>query len=308
MTTRYYSTDIFRQHLTPAGHPERPDRLKVVNEALAHADFKALNRNEAPAADSSHYALAHPQAFVSALENAVPPEGIFRIDADTTMSPKSWECVSHAVGAATDAIDAVFSGEASNAFIAARPPGHHAEKTTAMGFCLINTIAVAARYAQQFHGVERVAIVDFDVHHGNGTQDIFFDDPSVLYGSTHEMPLFPGSGAKGETGVGNIINAPLSAHMIGEDVRDAFTTRILPALEKFRPDLLLVSAGFDAHYRDPLANINLKAEDFDWITGKLMDIAGRHCNNRLISLLEGGYDLEGLAESSAAHVKRLMNG
>jgi acetoin utilization deacetylase AcuC-like enzyme len=213
-----------------------------------------------------------------------------------------------AVGAATAAVDDVFSGKADNVFVASRPPGHHAERATAMGFCLFNNAAIAARHAQKVYGAERVAVVDWDVHHGNGTQDIFWTDPSVLYCSTHQMPLYPGTGAKGETGAGNIVNAPLSPNDGGVEFRDAFLSRVLPALERFRPDLIIVSAGFDAHHRDPLAQLNLVEDDFDWATGELMDMAGRHASNRLVSLLEGGYDLQGLASSVAAHVKRLMRG
>ena len=308
MTTQLYTHDIFVDHLTPQGHPERPDRMRAVAKALADEAFDDLDRHVTEMADDAFFALAHPQAYVDGIRDAVPDEGMVRIDADTTMSPKSYECVRHAVGGGIAAIDAVFAKKADNAFIAARPPGHHAEKVTAMGFCLINTAAVMARYAQQEHGVERVAVVDWDVHHGNGTQDIFYEDPSVLYASTHQMPLFPGTGAKHETGVGNIHNAPLSPGMDGQDFKAAFRERVLPALENFRPDLVIISAGFDAHHRDPLANINLQEDDFDWATGKLLDVAARYSDNRLVSLLEGGYDLKGLADSCAAHVKRLMNG
>ena len=212
-----------------------------------------------------------------------------------------------ATGAAIDGVDAVFSGLAQNVFAAVRPPGHHAEKTSAMGFCIVNNAAIAARHAQKAHGAERVAIIDFDVHHGNGTQDIFYADRSVLFASSHQMPLYPGTGALGETGAGNIYNAPLREGDDGEIFRMAWRERLLPAIDNFRPDLIIISAGFDAHYRDPLAGLSLVAGDFDWITGKLMDLADRHCEGRIVSLLEGGYDLEGLAESAAAHITRLMN-
>jgi acetoin utilization deacetylase AcuC-like enzyme len=238
----------------------------------------------------------------------VPEQGIARIDSDTSMSPMSFKAALMAVGAANAAVDDVFSGDADNVFVAARPPGHHAERDTPMGFCLFNNAAIAARHAQRAHGAERVAIVDWDVHHGNGTQDIFWSDPSVLYCSTHQMPLYPGTGALGETGVGNIVNAPLAANTGGETFREAFRSRILPAIDNFRPDLIIVSAGFDAHHRDPLAEINLDENDFDWATGQLMDRAMQHSQNRLVSLLEGGYDLQGLAFSVAAHVRRLMRG
>jgi len=259
-------------------------------------------------ADPASFLYAHPQAYIDTLAAANPDEGITRLDPDTSMSPKSWQCVSLAVGAANAAVDAVFTGTADNCFVAARPPGHHAEKATAMGFCLLNNVAIAARHAQHAHGAERVAIVDWDVHHGNGTQDIFQEDESVLYASTHQMPLFPGTGAKTEAGVGNIFNAPLSANSGGDLFREAFKSRILPAIDDFKPDLILISAGFDAHYRDPLAQINLVEDDFDWATGRVMELARKSCDGRLVSLLEGGYDLVGLAQSTAAHVKRLMSG
>ena len=308
MTTQLYTNKIFVEHLTPAGHPERPDRMRAVDEALAADDFDTLDRQTTSPADDYTFGYAHPQAYVEGMRRKVPQEGQVRIDPDTTMSPKSWECVRHAVGGGLAATDAIFEGTSDNAFLAARPPGHHAEKVTAMGFCLINTAAVMARHAQKQHGAERVAIVDWDVHHGNGTQDIFYEDPTVLYASTHQMPLFPGTGSKHETGAGNIHNAPLSPGMGGEDFKQAFRERILPALENFRPDLIIISAGFDAHHRDPLSNINLQADDFDWATGKLLEVAAQHSDNKLVSLLEGGYDLKGLAESCASHVKRLMSG
>jgi acetoin utilization deacetylase AcuC-like enzyme len=202
----------------------------------------------------------------------------------------------------------VAGGEAANAFCAIRPPGHHAEKTRAMGFCLFNSIAVAARHAMAHHGMERVAIVDFDVHHGNGTQDIFWSDNNVLYASTHQAPWYPGTGAVSETGVGNIVNAPLRDGAGSEAFRQAMTECILPALEAFRPDLLLVSAGFDAHRDDPLGGLELVEADFAWVTLELMDVANRHCGDRLVSLLEGGYDLKSLAGSTAVHVQALMRG
>jgi len=308
MTTHLYTHDIFVEHLTPDGHPERPDRIRSVAKALSDEKFDNLVRFQTKQCDEQVFLTAHPESYVSGIREQSPTEGRVRIDADTTMSPKTWDCVKHAVGGGLAAVDDVFEGKADNAFLAARPPGHHAEKTTAMGFCLINTAAVMARYAQSKHGAERVAVVDFDVHHGNGTQDIFYEDASVFYGSTHQMPLFPGSGDKNETGAGNICNAPLSPGMDGQGFREAFRERVLPELDKFKPDFLIISAGFDAHHRDPLANINLTEDDFDWVTGKLLDAATRHANNRVVSLLEGGYDLEGLAGSCSAHVERLMTG
>ncbi|MEX3007932.1 histone deacetylase family protein [Hoeflea sp. TYP-13] len=308
MTTRLYTHPIYLEHLTPAGHPERPDRLRALEKAFADERFNELDRQEPAMADEEKVLLAHPEEHLTLVKSAIPEEGMARVDADTTASPKSLEAALTAVGGALAGVDDVFSGEADNVFLAARPPGHHAEKDKAMGFCFFNQAAIAARYAQQVYGAERVAIVDWDVHHGNGTQDIFWDDASVLYCSTHQMPLFPGSGSKDETGAGNIVNAPMSPQSGSERFREAFKSRVLPALENMRPDLIIISAGFDAHHRDPLAEINLTEDDFDWATGRLMDVADRFCDNRLVSLLEGGYDLVGLAESAASHVQRLMRG
>jgi acetoin utilization deacetylase AcuC-like enzyme len=308
MTTRLYTHPVFLDHLTPPGHPERPDRLRAIARVLEDGAFDRLDRVEAPMGDEAAILHAHPKDYVEQVRRAIPETGIARIDADTSASPKSWEAALTAIGAATAAVDDVFEGRADNAFVAARPPGHHAEHDRAMGFCLFNNAAIAARHAQKKHGVERVAIVDFDVHHGNGTQDIFWSDPTVLYASTHQMPLYPGTGAPGEIGAGNIVNAPLSPGSGSDSFREAFSDRVLPAVEAFRPDLVIVSAGFDAHHRDPLAEIDLTEDDFDWATGKLLEQAGRFASNRLVSLLEGGYDLHGLAFSAAAHVKRLMRG
>ncbi|MGB8817060.1 MAG: histone deacetylase family protein [Rhizobiaceae bacterium] len=309
MTTQLYTHPIFLEHLTPPGHPERPDRLRALEKALAGPQFETLVRLEAPRGREEAVLLAHPEEHMARVAMAIPESGLNRIDDDTVVSPKSFEAAMHAIGAVNAAVDAVFRGEADNAFIAARPPGHHAERTTAMGFCLFNQIAIAARHAQKAHGAERIAIIDWDVHHGNGTQDIFWSDASVLYASTHQFPLYPGTGALNETGVkNNIVNAPLAPETGSEAFRDAFSSRVLPALEAFKPDLVLISAGFDAHTRDPLADINLVEDDFDWATGKLMDIAGRYSSNRLVSVLEGGYDLQGLSLSAAAHVARLMRG
>ncbi len=308
MVTRLYSHPIYLDHLTAPGHPERPDRLRAIAKVLDDEAFAALDRVQAPEGRREAILLAHPASYVDQLEAAVPAEGLARIDADTTMSPKSFVAAMTAVGAATAAVDDVFSGVADNVFVASRPPGHHAERVTAMGFCLFNNAAIAARHAQRTHGVERVSIIDWDVHHGNGTQDIFWTDPSVQYLSTHQMPLYPGTGAKSETGVGNIINAPLAPNDGSDAFKEAFLSRVLPAIDQFRPDLIIISAGFDAHHRDPLAQINLVEADFDWATAELMDRAGRFAKGRLVSLLEGGYDLQGLSTSVAAHVKRLMKG
>jgi acetoin utilization deacetylase AcuC-like enzyme len=308
MATRLYTHPIFLEHLTPPGHPERPDRLRAIERILDDERFASLDRRQPELGDAETILFAHPQSHLEKVRAMVPAQGLARVDGDTSLSPKSFDAALTAIGAANAAVDDVFAGSADNVFVAARPPGHHAEKVTAMGFCLFNTAAIAARHAQKAHGVERVAIVDWDVHHGNGTQDIFWDDPTVLYASTHQMPLYPGTGAKDERGAGNVFNAPLSPNTGSDLFREAFRTVVLPALESFRPELVIISAGFDAHHRDPLAEINLTEDDFDWATGELMEVAGRHSGNRLVSLLEGGYDLQGLSFSVAAHVQRLMRG
>ena len=308
MSTLLISHPSFLEHLTPLGHPERPDRLRAIDRILEHERFQTLQRETAARGTFDLARLAHPDEHVARIESYAPANGIVRIDADTAMSPGTLEAALHAIGAAAQAVDEVMTGKVSNAFCAIRPPGHHAEAERAMGFCLFNNVAVAARHAQRAHGAERVAIVDFDVHHGNGTQDIFWSDPSVLYASTHEMPLFPGTGAASETGVGNIVNAPLRAGDGGEAFAEAMELAILPRVEDFAPDLILVSAGFDAHVRDPLGDLRLTETDFAWITRRLLDIAAKRCGGRVVSVLEGGYDLEGLARSTAAHVMTLMDG
>ena len=311
MATRLYEHPIFLEHITPEGHPERPDRLRSLNIALEHPNFERLERKEAPQANEDAVLLAHPEEHLLAVMRQIPQEEgeINRIEADTYASPKSLQAALTGIGAAMAAVDDVFTGAADNVFVAARPPGHHAETAKAMGFCLFNNVAIAARHAQKKHGAERIAIIDWDVHHGNGTQDIFWNDTSVLFCSTHQMPLYPWSGDKNETGVkNNIVNAPLSPNTGSEYFREAFKSRVLPAIADFSPDLILISAGFDAHHRDPLAQINLVGEDFDWATGRLLEMADKYASNRVVSLLEGGYDLEGLAESAAMHILRMMKG
>ena len=276
---------------------------------LEDEKFQSLARVEAPRGNIDVIALCHPMEYVEAIREASPAEGLVRLDADTAMSPGSYEAALRAVGGAMQAVDDIMTGTAANAFVATRPPGHHTETARPMGFCLFNNAAIAARYAQKKHGVERAAIVDFDVHHGNGSQDIFWSDKSVMYCSTHEMPLYPGTGAIGERGEFNtIVNAPLSAGDGGNAFREAFETVILPRLREFKPDFLIISAGFDAHTRDPLANLNLVEADYSWVTKKLMEIADTSAKGRVISLLEGGYDLQGLSRSVAAHVTALMHG
>ena len=309
MSTLLVTHPCFVGHQTPSGHPERPDRIRAVDKVLSDPRFAALIREEAPEVELAAVLRCHPSDYVHAIEEANPRDGLVQLDADTSMSPGTWEAVLRGAGASTRAVDAVLKGEVDNAFAAIRPPGHHAEKQTAMGFCFVNNAAVAARHAQKVHGIGRVAIIDWDVHHGNGTQDIFWGDASVMYCSTHEMPLYPGTGAKDERGdFDTIVNAPLKAGDGGEVFRDAFTGLILPRLMAYRPELVIISAGFDAHWRDPLANINLDEADFAWATAKLMDLASSTAGGRVVSLLEGGYDLKGLAGSVGAHVGVLMGG
>lgn len=291
-----------------AGHPERPARLRAVAKALADPAFDALRRMEAPEADRELVLLAHPEAYVDRLLSIWPQNGEFvRIDGDTAMNAGTMPAVLRAAGGAALAVDEVMGKRVDNAFLAMRPPGHHAERATAMGFCFFNQAAVAARHAQKAHGAGRVAVVDFDVHHGNGTQDIFWNDPTVMYCSTHQMPLYPGTGAVGERGAHDtIVNAPLRPGDGGQAFRDAFKTAILPRLDRFAPELVVISAGFDAHRRDPLAQLVLDESDFAWVTAELMALADRHAGGRVVSILEGGYDLEGLSRSTAAHVATLM--
>jgi acetoin utilization deacetylase AcuC-like enzyme len=306
VTTLLIQDPIFLEHLVPQGHPERPDRMRAIERALSTDTFAALQRREAPLASPQLLATAHAEAYIREIQTMVPEQGIVPIEADTYLSPRSFEVASRAAGGACLAVDAVMKGEAAHAFCAARPPGHHAEGDRPMGFCLFANAVIAARQAQRVHGAERVAIVDWDVHHGNGTQAIVWDDPSILYCSTHEMPLYPGTGAMSETGCGNIVNAPLPSGAGAKEFAEAFAARVLPAVDNFAPDLIIVSAGFDAHARDPLANLELHEEDFSKATEWLMELADRHCGGRVVSVLEGGYDLTALAASAAVHVAALM--
>lgn len=307
MTTLYITHPAGLGHDMGYGHPEQPKRLRAIEEALTAEPFQMLLREQAARATTEQIFRVHPEAYFRALEEAAPAEGIVQLDADTAMSAGTWEACMHAVGAACQAVDAVMRRQAANAFVAMRPPGHHAETATAMGFCFFNHAAIAARHAQAAHGAERVAIVDFDVHHGNGSQDIFWNDGSVMYASTHQMPLYPGTGAKDETGAEDtIVNAPLRAGDDGEQFRDAMTSVVLKRLDDFAPDLIVVSAGFDAHRRDPMAELGLVEADFAWATRELLAIAEKRSGGRLVSVLEGGYDLDALGKSVAAHVSALM--
>jgi acetoin utilization deacetylase AcuC-like enzyme len=309
MSTLYITHPSSFEHVNPPGHPERPDRLRAIERVLEQEAFQSLARVQAPAATLDMIALCHPMDYVEEVRDASPKEGLVRLDADTTMSPGSFGAALHAVGAAVLAVDEVVTRKATNAFCALRPPGHHAEQVRPMGFCIFNQAAIAARYAQKKHGLGRVAVVDFDVHHGNGTQAIFWDDASLMYCSTHEMPLYPGTGAVSESGThDNIVNAPLRAGDGGDRFKEAMESRILPRLKAFGADLIIISAGFDAHRRDPLANLQLVEADFGWATRKIMDVADKTAEGRLVSVLEGGYDLDGLSQSVAAHVIALMRG
>lgn len=306
MTTLLYTHPACLTHEPGSYHPESPARLKAVLAALDRPEFAALDRREAPQADIEDIARAHPKPFIEAVLAAVPTHGHAGIDADTVLSPGSGEAVLRAVGAVCAAVDAIMAGEGSNAFCAVRPPGHHAEPDRAMGFCLFNGAAIGAKRARQAHGLERVAIVDFDVHHGNGTQAVFEDNPAFFYASTHQSPLYPGSGSSSETGVGNIVNVPLPPMSGSSAFRAAYSRVILPALEDFRPDFLVISAGFDAHRADPLAQLQLEEGDYAWVTQELLKVAKRVCQGRVVSTLEGGYDLQALGSSAAAHVRALM--
>jgi len=307
MTTLLYRHPACLAHDPGRHHPESPARLRAVLAALEEREFAGLERREAPEAAREDLLRVHPRRHVEGVLGAVPQTGHVGIDADTVLSPASGEAALRAAGAVVAAVDAVVRREAANAFCAVRPPGHHAEPRRAMGFCLFNNAAIGALRAREVHGLARVAVVDFDVHHGNGTQAAFEADGSLFYASTHQYPLYPGTGAASETGVGNIVNVPLRPMAGSNQFRLGLTQRILPALDAFRPELVLVSAGFDAHRSDPLAQLMLDEADYTWVTEKLLEIAYRHAEGRLVATLEGGYDLPALAASAAAHVRVLMS-
>ena len=307
MSTLLLTHTSFEEHDTGSGHPESADRIRAILARLDTPEFTPLIRKNAPRAAESAIRLIHPQRHIDLILEGIPRTGYHYVDGDTILSSASGEAAFHAVGAVCEAVEAVLKGEASNAFCALRPPGHHAEPERAMGFCIFNNIAIAAEFARKNYGIQRVAIVDFDVHHGNGTQAAFYQQPNVLYASTHQSPLYPGTGSPDETGVGNIFNVPLAAGSGGTEFQQAVKEEVFPALHHFKPELLLISAGFDAHRDDPLASLNLVEDDYAWISRELSDIASLYGHGRIISALEGGYNLDALAESVASHVRELLN-
>ena len=307
MSTAFFTDPACLTHITPDGHPERVDRLRAILKALDGPAFATLDRRHAPPAPESEILRCHPQAYVDRIRASIPAEGIRQLDPDTWVSPGSWNAAVNGLGAALGALDAVIGGQVKNAFVAIRPPGHHAETATPMGFCLFGTVAIAAKRALDHHGLSRVAVLDFDVHHGNGTQDLLWNEARALFVSSHQFPLWPGTGEAHETGASNnVINLPLPPGTEGPAFREAWERVVFPRVEAFRPELILISAGFDAHADDPLAQMALQVADFDWITRRICDIADRHAGGRVVSVLEGGYNLTALAASVAAHVGVLM--
>jgi acetoin utilization deacetylase AcuC-like enzyme len=308
MTTAFYHHPDAAAHVTPSGHPEQVARYHAVMAVLDDPQFAALDRRLAPMVADAALLRCHPQRYLDRVAAAAPAEGWVALDADTHVMAASETAARRAAGAAVAAVDAVLGGEVGNAFCALRPPGHHAERETAMGFCLFGTVAVAAKHALEAHGLARVAVMDFDVHHGNGTQDLLWDEGRATFVSTHQSPLYPGTGAPGERGAhGQILNLPLPAGTGSAAYRAMVEARVLPALRAARPELVLISAGFDAHRADPLAQMALETEDFAWITERLCDVADESCGGRVVSVLEGGYDLDALADSVAAHLGVLMD-
>ena len=304
MTTALITHAECLDHVTPNGHPERVARLEHVLHGLQDLD---LRRETAPEVDDAHLRYVHPQSHIDAIRAAIPSDGLHQIDADTWASPGSWRAASRAAGAVVRAVDMVLGGDAGNAFCAIRPPGHHAEKTTAMGFCFFGNAAIGAKHALEAHGLERVAVVDFDVHHGNGTQDLLWDEARALVITSQQMPLWPGSGRPSERGAyDNVLNIPLPPRSGGAEMRAAYETQVFPRLRAFAPQLIILSAGFDAHQDDPLAELMWSTDDFRWVTRELMTLAGELCEGRVVSTLEGGYDLSALAASVRAHVEEMM--
>jgi len=307
MTTALYSHDSALNHITPPGHPESTFRYEAVQKALSDPRFDALDRRVAPLADRAEVLRCHPASYFDRVEASIPTSGSASLDGDTHVVPGSLEAALRGLGGCCAGVDAVIAGEIANAFVAMRPPGHHAESETAMGFCLFGNAAIAAKRALDHHGLTRVAVLDFDVHHGNGTQDLLWNEARCLFASSHQMPLYPGSGGAHETGAdSNIMNVPLAPMSGGAEMKRAWGDLILPAVADFAPELIIISAGFDAHAADPLANLNWSTEDFVWLTHAICDVADSHSNGRVVSTLEGGYDLNALAASVAAHVDVLM--
>lgn len=307
MTTALLTHPDCLKHATPPGHPEQIARLEYINKALADPAFDALQRIEAPLGDDSQIRLAHPQDYIDRIRDASPATGEVSLDGDTHMSPGSLNAALRAVGGNVKAVDMVMNRDVGNAFVACRPPGHHAETQTPMGFCFFGSVVIAAKHALEAHGLSRVAIIDFDVHHGNGTQDLVWNDDRIFFASSHQMPLYPGSGHAHEVGAhGQILNLPLEPMTGGKIMRQKYENIVFPAVDSFKPELLLISAGFDAHAADPLANLNFVEDDFAWLTQKICDLADTHAQGRVVSTLEGGYDLDALAASTAAHVATLM--
>ena len=307
MATTLISHPDCLTHVTPPGHPEAVARLEAIMAALDDPAFQALDRHRAPLAPDDDLGRVHPAAYIQAIRDARPDHGSVALDADTFLSPGSLDAALRSAGGNLKAVDLVLGDAAANAFCATRPPGHHAEESTAMGFCLFGNIAMAAKYALDHHGLNRVAIADFDVHHGNGTQDLVEEDARVLFVSSHQMPCYPGTGAAHETGAhNNVLNMPLAPGSGSTAFRRAWEAQAFPAIANHNPELILISAGFDAHAADPLAQLRLSTQDFTWITHQLCDLADRYCDRRLVSTLEGGYDLHALAASVAAHVTVLM--
>ncbi|MDE0765288.1 MAG: histone deacetylase family protein [Amylibacter sp.] len=307
MPTAYITHSDFYKHLTPTGHPEQVDRLRVIEDALAKPNFDTLLRISAPVGTMDQVELCHPQDYVLQIKNACPSHGYVNLDGDTHVSVGSFDAAMRAVGGVCSAIDLVMGGEAYNAFCATRPPGHHAETNKSMGFCLFGTVSIGAKYAIRKYGLSRIAIIDFDVHHGNGTQDLVWNDPNIMFVTSQQIPLWPGTGEVSEIGAhNNVINLPLKPYSSGAELMAAYQHSIFPKLAVYKPEILLISAGFDAHINDPLANLNFSTEDFKDITKMLCEFADNHCHGRVVSTLEGGYDLPSLADSVAAHVNVLM--
>lgn len=307
MSTAFFTDPACLTHVTPNGHPERVDRLREILSALSAPEFDALVRRHAGPAPEAELLRCHPQSYVDAIRARIPALGLEQLDEDTWVSSGSWDAALGGLGALNGALDAVMAGEVANAFAAIRPPGHHAETAKPMGFCLFGNIAIAAKRALDHHGLSRVAVLDFDVHHGNGTQDLLWSEARTLFVSSHQFPLWPGTGRADERGAhDNVINLPIAPQSGGDVFRAAWEEQVFPRVEAFRPELILVSAGFDAHVDDPLAQLALREDDFDWITRRICDLADTHSGGRVVSVLEGGYNLDALAASTAVHVKVLM--